>query len=62
VTVDDRTLTVVELDGRRAAWIQLGPPGDAADGAEDRGNDPAAPGDRRPGTAAATPAGEVSRR
>jgi CBS domain containing-hemolysin-like protein len=32
VTVEGRTLTVVELDGRRAAWVQLGPPNESDGG------------------------------
>lgn len=48
VVVGDRTLTVLELDGRRVAWVQLGPPGSAESGTLDA---PTAAPPNRPGGA-----------
>src|SRR3954447_15210031 len=39
VEVEDRTLTVLELDGRRVAWVQLGPVPAAQDTDRDAGPD-----------------------
>ncbi len=52
VVVDGRALTVLELDGRRVAWVQLGPPAnDGTDPAEDAAL-PAAPATEREKTPA----------
>jgi CBS domain containing-hemolysin-like protein len=40
VVVEGRSLTVLELDGRRVAWVQLGPPGSAETADEGGASDP----------------------